>query len=66
MLMNKTATSSFFSEWTKHPEAIALISPMLGKPSTTVPPLRLTSFIVRISIFGEEEYDNISTIASFL
>jgi hypothetical protein len=38
---------------------------MLGNPSRKVPPLRLTSFIVRISICGEE-YDNISTIVSFL
>ncbi|HZI70371.1 MAG TPA: hypothetical protein VFD60_04330, partial [Nitrososphaeraceae archaeon] len=46
----KTATSSVFSERTKHSDAIALVRPTLGKPSIMVPPLRLIFFILRISI----------------
>jgi hypothetical protein len=47
---SRTATSSFFTERIKQAEAMELVSPPLGKPSMTVPPLRLTFFIVRISV----------------
>jgi hypothetical protein len=50
MLVNQIATRSFFEERIKHIDAIEFVSPPRGKPSIKVLPLRLTFFILRISI----------------
>ena len=58
MLVNQNVTRSFFEEGIKHIDAIEFVSPPLGKPSITVPPLRLTFFKVPISILTNGKCGN--------